>query len=72
MIAERYEENFGQCELGDRRLNRRALSIGQALSENFGQALSTVFENGKELKRAYEFSPIPKPALKSSSPPIVR
>lgn len=65
MSPDRYEQNFGACELGDRRLNRRALSIGQVLSEKFGQALSTVFESAKELKRAYEFSPMPKPALKS-------
>ena len=65
MMAERYEQNFGSCDLCDRRLNRRAQSIGQALSENFGKALSSVFESGKELKRAYAFSPIPKPALKS-------
>ena len=62
-MAERYEQNFGSCVLGDRRLNRRALSIGQALSENFGKALSTMFEHGKDLKRAYEFSPMPKLAL---------
>ncbi|MGD1942563.1 MAG: transposase DNA-binding-containing protein [Leptolyngbyaceae cyanobacterium] len=65
MMAERYEQNFGDCDLGDRRLNRRALSIGQALSENFGKALSSMFESGKALKRAYAFSPMPKPALKS-------
>ena len=59
------EPNFGSCQLGDRRLNRRALRIGQALSQKFGRALSTVFENAKELKRAYEFSPTPNPALKS-------
>lgn len=64
-MAERYEQNFGTCDLSDRRLNRRALSIGQALSENFGKALSTVFENGKALKRAYAFSPMPKPSLNS-------
>ena len=65
MMAERYEQNFGSCELGDRRLNRRALNIGQALSKNFGKALSRIFESGKELKRAYAFSLMPKPALKS-------
>ena len=59
------EQNFGGCQLGVRRLNRRALSIGQALSQRFGRALSTVFESGKELKRAYEFSPMPKPVLNS-------
>lgn len=65
MALARYEQNFGTCQLGDQRLNRRALSLGEALSQKFGQALSTVFESAKALKRAYEFSPIPKPALKS-------
>ena len=59
MVAARYSENFGHCELGDQRLNRRAFSIGQALSEPVGQALSMAFEDAKELKRAYEFSPMP-------------
>ncbi len=72
MSAERYEQNFGTCALGDRRLTRRALSIGQALSEKFGQGLSSVFESAKELKRAYAFSPIRKPALNRSSSLIVR
>jgi hypothetical protein len=72
MMVERYEQNFGTCDLGDLRLNRRALSIGQALSENFGKALSTVFESGKVLKRAYEFSLMPKLALKSYWARIVR
>ena len=74
MSAERYEQNFGPCALGDspsetlreRRLNRRALSIGHALSEKFGQALSSVLTSAKALKRAYAFSPIRKPALKTS------
>ncbi len=39
MVSVRYEQNFGNCQLGDQRLNRRALSIGQALSEKFGQGL---------------------------------
>ncbi len=57
------DQNFGSCQLGDRRLNRRALRIGHALNHKFGRALSTVFESAKELKRAYEFSPTAKPAL---------
>ena len=72
MSTERYEQNFGTCELGDRRLTRRALSIGQALSEKFGQGLSSVFESAKELKRAYEFSRIRKAALKGSLSLIAR
>lgn len=60
MGSTRHEQNFEDCELGDQRLNRRALSIGEALSQKFGQALSTVFDSTKELKRAYEFSAIPR------------
>lgn len=60
MDSTRHEQNFGTCQLEDKRLNRRALSIGSALSQCFGKALSTVFENTKELKRAYEFSLILK------------
>lgn len=71
MSTKLYEQNFGTCQLGDRRLTRRALSIGKALSEKFGQGLSTVFESAKELKRAYSFSPMSKQVLRSSSPLIV-
>lgn len=71
MAAVRYEQNFGNCQLGDQRLNRRALKIGQALSEKFGQGLSTVFESSQELKRAYEFSAILKPALKRLPCPTI-
>jgi Transposase DNA-binding len=60
MDSTRNEQNFGTCQLDDKRLNRRAFSIGAALSQCFGKALSTVFENTKELKRAYEFSLIRK------------
>jgi len=63
MDVTRYVQNFGQCQLNDQRLNRRALKIGEALTLKFGQALSTIFESSKELKRAYEFSLILKPAL---------
>ncbi len=64
METARYQQNFGNCQLGDQRLTRRAHSIGQALSEKFGQGLSTVFETAKELKRAYEFSLMPELALR--------
>jgi Transposase DNA-binding len=60
MDANRHEQNFGTCHLKDKRLDRRAFSIGAALSQYFGQALSTVFKNAKELKRTYEFSLILK------------
>ena len=65
MEGNRAEQNFGSCELGDVRLNRRALSIGEALTQAFGQALSVVFGSAQELKRAYEFSPMSNPALRS-------
>ena len=71
-MAARYVENFGECAFGDQRLTRRALHIGQALSEGFGQALSMVFETSKELKRAYEFSPMPRRVLSVSLPLIVK
>ena len=60
----KWQTNFSSCQMGDARLNRRALSIGQAISEGFGQGLSSIFEDANTLKRAYEFSPIPKPALR--------
>ena len=50
MESANHVKNFGGCQLGDLRLNRRALSIGKALSQKFGQALSTIFEDAKELK----------------------
>ena len=59
------QQIFGYCDLGDARLNRRALSIGEALTQAFGQALSMVFGSAQDLKRAYEFSPMPKRALQS-------
>jgi len=50
-----WEKNFAILELGDRRLNERAMSIGYALSLGFGKALSSIFNSGTVLKRAYEF-----------------
>jgi hypothetical protein len=60
MDATRAEENFGGCALGDQRLTRRALNLGIALSEHFGQALAMSFPSARLLKRAYEFLPMPK------------
>jgi hypothetical protein len=62
--------NFGQCELRDRRLVSRAENIGRAINQNFGKGLSNMFASGNELKRAYEFSAIPKPVLRKSLLPI--
>ncbi len=55
-----WEKNFATLELGDRRLNERAMSIGYALSLGFGKGLSSLFNSGTVLKRAYEFLPIQK------------
>jgi len=60
-----WEKNFATCELGDIRLNERAMSIGKALSLGFGKALSEIFNRGIVLKRAYEFLPTPKWSLQS-------
>ena len=50
-----WEKNFAALELGDRRLNERAMSIGYALCQGFGKALSEIFDAATSLKRAYEF-----------------
>ncbi len=67
-MPKEWEKNFSGCQLGDRRLESRALRIGEGISQNFGKGLSSMFGSGNELKRAYEFSAIPKPALAKSSP----
>lgn len=64
MDATQVQENFGQCDLGDHRLTRRAFSIGSVLSEHFGQALAMSFQSAPALKRAYEFSPMPRRVLR--------
>lgn len=55
-----WEKNFTGYQLGDERLNDRAFSIGKALSQGFGKALSEIFAGANELKRAYEFLPMGK------------
>ncbi len=53
-------QNFANCQLGDKRLNQRALKMGKALVVGFGQALSMIFKEENLLKRAYEFLANPK------------
>ena len=62
-------KNFSSCQLGDARLNRRALEIGQALFHQYGRPLSQVFPSKKKLKRAYEFLANPKTDLKKVAEP---
>ncbi|MEL7086651.1 MAG: transposase DNA-binding-containing protein [Cyanobacteria bacterium J06597_1] len=66
MAPPSHQQNFGNCQLGDVRLNRRAAKIGQVLSQKFGQALSMVFDQAQDLKRAYEFFQIPRPSSRNS------
>jgi hypothetical protein len=47
-----WEKNFATCELGDERLNNRAYSIGQALSQGFGKALSEIFTHWKRVEKS--------------------
>lgn len=56
MMQTWWEKNFAECQFSDQRLTHRALRIGQAISESFGQALSSVFKDATALKRSYEFS----------------
>jgi hypothetical protein len=50
-----WEKNFATFELGARRLNERAMSIGYALSLGFGKALSEIFSSGTVLLSTDEF-----------------
>ena len=54
--------NFGRerWDFGDKRLTKRAIFIGEALSVKYGQPLSQVFKNASDLKRTYEFLTNPK------------
>jgi len=62
-------ESLVNCDLGDKRLTARAVSIGQALSVAYGQALSMVFKSSSDLKRAYEFFANPKTSFRKLTQP---
>ncbi|MBA2750030.1 MAG: hypothetical protein H0U45_15200 [Tatlockia sp.] len=62
-MLEWWVKNFASCQLGDERLDNRAFSIGKALNQGFGKALSEIFKGAKELKRAYEFLPTGRQTL---------
>jgi hypothetical protein len=62
-------QNFADCQLGDKRLNQRALLIGKPLVVGFGQALSIIFKEEDPLKRAYEFFANPKAQLNKLTQP---
>ena len=46
---------YRKCDLGDKRLTRRAVLISECLSGKSGQPLSMVFKSASDLKRTYEF-----------------
>ncbi len=48
------------CDFGDKRLNKRAELIAEALQVKYGQPLSQVFKSASDLKRSYEFFSNPK------------
>ncbi|WP_422614597.1 IS4/Tn5 family transposase DNA-binding protein, partial [Aetokthonos hydrillicola] len=48
------------CDFGDKRLNKRAELIAEALQVKYGQPLSQVFKSASDLKRGYEFLSNPK------------
>ncbi len=61
MIIRNYEEkSLCKSDLGDKRLNERATLIGERLRNKYGEPLSKVFSNARELKRSYEFFANPK------------
>ena len=51
---------LARWDFGDKRLTKRAIFIGEALSLKYGQPLSQVFKNASDLKRTYEFLTNPK------------
>ncbi len=65
-------QNFADCQLGDKRLNKRALEIGLALVAGFGQALSIIFKEENLLKRAYEFLANPKAQFQELTQPHLK
>lgn len=62
-------QNFANCQLGDKRLNKRAWEIGKVLVMGFGQALSMICQDKNLLKRAYEFFANPKAQFEKLTQP---
>jgi hypothetical protein len=60
---------IAQCDFGDQRLTRRAVSIGEALWTKYGSPLSTIFQEAGDLKRAYEFFANPKTSFQQVTQP---
>ncbi|MDF5718095.1 MAG: transposase DNA-binding-containing protein [Rhizonema sp. NSF051] len=57
------------CDFGDVRLTKRAVSIADALQVKYGQPLSQVFKSASDLKRGYEFLSNPKTTFSKLTQP---
>ena len=51
---------YAECDFGDKRLTKRAISISEHLFVKYGQPLSQIFGSASDLKRGYEFFSNPK------------
>lgn len=49
------EENFGACDFGDQRLNKRMLQIAEAAARNSTASFPDMFKDWNNLKAAYRF-----------------
>lgn len=63
------ENQYINCDFGDKRLNKRAELIAEALQVNYGQPLSQVFKSASDLKRGYEFLSNPKTTFSKLTQP---
>lgn len=50
-----FASEFGTLDLGDKRLNRRAGVIFEALQKNLTTCIRRLFINPKEARQAYDF-----------------
>ncbi|WP_442940360.1 IS4/Tn5 family transposase DNA-binding protein [Nostoc sp.] len=60
---------YCECDLGDKRLTQRAVSIADAIGVKYAKPLSTVFKSASDLKRSYEFFSNPKTTFEKLTQP---
>ena len=65
-------DRYINCDFGDKRLNKRAELIAEALQVNYGQPLSQVFKSASDLKRGYEFLSNPKTTFSKLTQPSLK
>ena len=51
---------YSLCDFGDKRLTRRAVSLGEHLFVKYGQPLTKIFDSASDLNRSYDFFSNPK------------